>query len=202
MAEQPSGVKQTLETLGDEIRRAFTRNRRVMSFAQYVEVVLAEPRRQLRTSSQYLVDCFDHYGSSMIEYPWGEVRRFHLFDAAWAGGEGKLFGHEAVQNQTYRVLRGFVQDGTAGRVILLHGPNGSAKSTFIRCVGRGLENYSTLEDGAIYRFNWIFPTQKGGKGGGIGFGGRPPTPPTRSRSSPRRASTPDSATSCAITRCS
>jgi serine protein kinase len=177
MAEPPSGVKKTLENLGDEIRKAFTRNRRVMSFAQYVEVVLAEPRRQLRSAAQYLVDCFDHYGTSMIQYPWGEIRRFHLFDAAFANGEGKLFGQEAVQNQTYRVLRGFVQDGTPGRVILLHGPNGSAKSTFIRCLGRGLENYSTLDDGAIYRFNWIFPTQKGGKGGGIGFGGdgRPTT---------------------------
>jgi serine protein kinase len=164
-------VKQTLENLGDEIRKAFTRNRRVMSFAQYLELVLAEPRRQLRSAAQYVVDCFDHYGTSMIQYPWGEVRRFHLFDAAFANGEGKLFGQEAVQNQTYGVLRGFVQDGTPGRVILLHGPNGSAKSTFIRCIGRGLEHYSTLDGGAVYRFNWIFPTQKGGRGGGIGFGG-------------------------------
>jgi serine protein kinase len=172
MGDQPTDVKQTLESLGEDIRKAFTRNRRVMSFAQYLELVIAEPRRQLRSAAQYLVDCFDHYGSSMIEYPWGEVRRFHLFDSSFAAGEGKLFGQEAVQNQTYRVLRGFVQDGTPGRVILLHGPNGSAKSTFIRCIGRGLEHYSTLDDGAVYRFNWIFPTQKGGRGGGgIGFGG-------------------------------
>src|SRR5262249_34365509 len=48
--------------------------------------------------------------------------------------------------------------------------NGSAKSTFIRCLGRALENYSTLDDGALYRFSWIFPTQKHTRGG-IGFGG-------------------------------
>lgn len=167
-----SGVTVTLENLGDEIRRAFTRNRRVMSFAQYLELALAEPGRQLRSAAQYLVDCFDHFGASQISYPWGEIRRFHLFDAPWAGGEGKLFGQEAVQNQTYAVLRGFVRDGTAGRVILLHGPNGSAKSTFIRCLGRALEHYSTLDDGAIYRFNWVFPAHKGGRGG-IGFGDKP-----------------------------
>jgi predicted Ser/Thr protein kinase len=170
-----SGVKQTLEALGDEIRKAFTRNRRVMSFAQYLELVLAEPRRQLRSSPQYLVDCFDHYGTSTVTYPWGEVRRFHMFDAPWANGDAKLFGQEAVQNAVYRALRGFVQDGIPSRVVLLHGPNGSAKSTFVRCLGQGVEHYSTLDEGAIYRFNWIFPSQKSGRGG-IGFGdGRAPS---------------------------
>ena len=52
----------------------------------------------------------------------------------------------------------FVQDGRPNKLILLHGPNGSAKSTFIRCLGRGLEHYSTLEEGALYRFCWIFPS--------------------------------------------
>ena len=49
-------------------------------------------------------------------------------------------------------------------------PNGSAKSTFIRCLGRGLEHYSTLDEGALYRFSWIFPAAKHTRGG-IGFGG-------------------------------
>src|SRR5262245_56318842 len=121
--EDRTGVKQTLATLGDTIRDEFTRNRRVMSYAEYLELVLAEPRRQLRSAAQYLVDCFDHYGTEMIGYPWGEVRRFHLFDAPWAAGEGRLFGQEAVQNAVYKAVRGFVQDGTPGRVLLLHGPN-------------------------------------------------------------------------------
>src|SRR6185369_15657531 len=101
---------------------------------------------------------------------WGEVRRFHLFDAPWAGGEDRLFGQEHVQNGVYRVLRSFVQDGRPNKLILLHGPNGSAKSTFVRCLGRALEHYSTLDEGALYRFSWIFPAQKHTRGG-IGFGG-------------------------------
>jgi len=35
---------------------------------------------------------------------------------------------------------------------------------------RGMEHYSTLDEGALYKFNWIFPSQKLTKGG-IGFGG-------------------------------
>ncbi|MBA3500199.1 MAG: serine protein kinase PrkA, partial [Deltaproteobacteria bacterium] len=95
---------------------------------------------------------------------------FKLFDAPFANGEDRLFGQEHVQNTVYRVLRSFQQDGRPNKLILLHGPNGSAKSTFIRCLGRALEHYSTLDEGALYRFSWIFPAQKASKGG-IGFGG-------------------------------
>jgi serine protein kinase len=165
-----SVVRELLVELGTSVRDDFTRNRRVMSFAEYLNLVVSEPLRQLRSSTQYMVDCLDHYGTSMVRYPWGEVRRFHLFDAPWAAGEDRLFGQEPVQNAVYRVLRSFVQDGRPNKLILLHGPNGSAKSTFIRCLGRGLEHYSTLDEGALYRFSWIFPTQKHTRGG-IGFGG-------------------------------
>src|SRR5215813_2155635 len=165
-----SEVRDLLVELGTAVRDDFTRNRRVMSFVEYLNLVVADPIRQLRSSTQYIVDCLDHYGTSMVKYPWGEVRRFHLFDAPWAGGEDRLFGQEPVQNAAYRVLRSFVQDGRPNKLILLHGPNGSAKSTFIRCLGRGLEHYSTLDEGALYRFSWIFPTQKHTRGG-IGFGG-------------------------------
>ncbi len=164
-------VKDLLANLGTAVRDDFTRNRRVMSFAEYLNLVVGgEPLRQLRSSTQYIVDCFDHYGSTTVKYPWGELRRFTLFDAPWANGEDRLFGQEHVQNSVYRVLRSFVQDGRPNKLILLHGPNGSAKTTFIRCLGRGLEHYSTLDEGALYRFSWIFPSQKHTRGG-IGFGG-------------------------------
>ncbi len=166
----PSAVKDLLAGLGTAVRDDFTRNRRVMSFAEYLQLVVAQPARQLRSSTQYIVDAFDHFGTQMVKYPWGEVRHFRMFDAPWAGGEDRLFGQEHVQNAVYRVLRSFMQDGRPNKLILLHGPNGSAKSTFIRCLGRGLEHYSTLEEGALYRFSWIFPSQKSTRGG-IGFGG-------------------------------
>jgi predicted Ser/Thr protein kinase len=172
MGDLPPKVKDALTGLHQAVREDFTRNRRVMSFSEYLALAFAEPTRQLRSSTQYIVDCFDHYGSEKVSYPWGEVTRFKLFDAPYAGGEDRLFGQEAVQNQTYRILRTFVQDGRPNKLILLHGPNGSAKSTFIRCVGRALEHYSTLDDGALYRFSWIFPAQKSTRGG-IGFGGHP-----------------------------
>ena len=163
-------VRDILRGLGDAVRDDFTRNRRVMSFAEYLALVAVEPTRQLRSATQYIVDCFDHYGTETVRYPWGEVRRFRLFDAPWAGGEDRLFGQEHVQNGVYQVLRSFVRDGRPNKLVLLHGPNGSAKSTFIRCLGRALEHYATLDEGALYRFSWIFPASKHTRSG-IGFGG-------------------------------
>ena len=165
-----SSVRARLAALGDSIRGQFASTRRMMSFTEYVELAMANPARQLRASPQYLVDCFDHFGTQPVRYPWGEVTRWKLFDCPWADGEGRLIGQEAAQAQVYRALSGFVRDGAPTRLILLHGPNGSAKSTLVRCIGRALEHYSTLDEGALYRFAWVFPSQRGGKGG-VGFGG-------------------------------
>lgn len=172
MTEVPGSVRETLLELHSAVREDFTRNRRVLAFSEYLALAFADPNRQLRSSAQYLLDCFDHFGTEQVTYPWGDVTHYKLFDAPWANGEDRLFGQEMVQNQVYRILRTFVQDGRPSKLILLHGPNGSAKSTFIRCLGRALEHYSTLDEGALYRFSWIFPTQKSTRGG-IGFGGQP-----------------------------
>jgi len=161
-------VTTSLAELGDAIRGHFTGTRRRLSFAEYLELVEADPTHHVRAAPQYLVDCFDHFGTDTVHYPWGDQRRFRLFDCPWSDGEGRLIGQELAQHQIYRALSGFVRDGAPTRLILLHGPNGSAKSTLIRCIGRALEHYSPLDAGALYRFSWVFPAQKQSKGG-IGF---------------------------------
>jgi serine protein kinase len=168
-------LQATLAGLGRDIAADFARNRRMLSFSQYMELVERQPLLQLRSAAQYMVGCFDHFGTSEVVYPWGAMERFRLFDAPWATGtttnDDRLFGHEQVQYQVYETLRSFVADGRPGKLILLHGPNGSAKSTFIRALGRGLEHYSTLDEGALYRFSWIFPSQKSSRSA-MGFGGQ------------------------------
>src|SRR6185503_134546 len=163
-------IRDELSALGEQIRDDFVQNRRVMSFSEYVELASTNPRHQLRSAPQYIRDCFDHYGTEQITYPWGPIRRFKLFDCPWADGRDRLVGQEEVQNRVYRALTNFVNEGGANKLVLLHGPNGSAKSTFVRCIGRALQSYSTRGEGALYRINWIFPGQKISKSG-IGFSG-------------------------------
>jgi serine protein kinase len=44
--------------------------------------------------------------------------------------------------------------GAEKRVLLLHGPVGSSKSTIARLLKKGLERYSHTEEGAMYAFGW------------------------------------------------
>ena len=40
------------------------------------ELLCAAPHLHARNAAQYLRDCFDHYGTSSVKYPWGDIRRF------------------------------------------------------------------------------------------------------------------------------
>jgi serine protein kinase len=167
-----------LKSVGEQAQRSFLGNKTILTFQEYVEAFFEAPRVHARDSAQYVRDCFDYYGTEMVATPSGSVRRFKLFDrpfdqsaAALQEGEGgaPVIGQEDVQNAIYRVLSSFVRAGRVNKLILLHGPNGSAKSSIVGAVQRALEDYSRKPEGAVYRFNWIFPNERLIKGS-IGFG--------------------------------
>src|SRR5262249_38937551 len=104
----------------------------------------------------------------------GTTVRWRLFDLPWEDEVGRrdaLVGHEALQAEVYRALSTFARQGRVNRLVLLHGPNGSAKSTFVACVMRAVEDYSARDEGALYRFHWVFPRGRGVESR-IGFGGK------------------------------
>jgi serine protein kinase len=163
-------AKAWLTQTAGELRENFARNRRVMSFGEYFTLFGADAGRQVRSAAQYLRDVFDHFGTEIVRTPRGSVTRWKLFDCPWDTGKDALVGQEEIQAAVYRLISNFAREGRTNRLILLHGPNGSAKSTFVASLQRAMEHYSTLDEGALYRFAWIFPSQKLTKGG-IGFGG-------------------------------
>ncbi len=146
-----------------EVRTEFEKNNRIVSFQQYLRMVENNPRQQLRGSAQYIVDTFDYFGKN------GD--RFRIFDMDYDDPRYKVIDQNEVQNEIYRSLQGFVREGINNKLILLHGPNGSAKSSIINCISRGMEHYSHTPEGAMYRFNWIFPVEKVTKGS-LGLGAR------------------------------
>ncbi|HTU58768.1 MAG TPA: serine protein kinase PrkA, partial [Polyangiales bacterium] len=169
-----------LDALQATVRERFQAEKRVLSFEEYLDEFCAHPQRHTRDAARYVRDCFDYYGSYELQSPLGKRRRFRLFDqeflddaARAQDGDGRyrLLGHEHVQEFFYRTLLNFVREGRANRLVLLHGPNGSAKSTFAACILRALEHYSTMNEGMLYRFSWVFPGGLDEKS--IGFGARP-----------------------------
>jgi len=167
------GAGQELASLFSEYKGLFESNKRILPYEDYLALVAASPRRHCRDAATYLKDAFDHYGSYPVDRAWGQETRFALFDIPWDGGKDRLVGQERAQREVYNILRSFSHEGRVTRLVVLNGPNGSAKSTFVQCMMRALEDYSATDEGARYTFNWVFP---GGRSSGsrIGFGGDAP----------------------------
>ncbi len=171
--KQPADLAADLARIVDGVRGTFEVSRRVLSFSEYLELYAKDPAKQGRDASRYVRDMFLHYGTTQVEKPWGKRTRYSLFDLPFADGaiqREHLVGQEDVQGEIFRIFENFGREGRPNKLILLHGPNGSAKSTIALCLMRALEHYSMTEEGALYRFHWVFPSAKTIKTK-IGFGG-------------------------------
>ena len=155
-----------LSRIESQVKTEFERTNRLLSFDEYVKMALADPRRQTRGSAQYMLDMLDHFGRTTHRE--GESH-FKLFDMEFEDQRHRVIAQNEVQQEIYRTLQNFVKEGINNKLILLHGPNGSAKSSLVNCLSRGLEYYGELPEGATYRFNWVFPVEKIVKGG-LGLG--------------------------------
>ncbi len=166
--------RSVLESLEKSTEKDFQGRRTILAFDEYLTVLGEAPEAQLRGSAHYAADMMDHFGR--VELPRDSDAgappkfRFRLFDSPPEPGARRVIGQEAVQTQVYRTLRSFARQGHNNRMILLHGPNGSAKSSLVHALMLGLEAYSQASEGALYSFNWIFPVDKVIKGAGIGLG--------------------------------
>src|SRR5580692_4683583 len=163
---EPRDAASQVKGIAEHVEQRFRASRRVLSFSEFLELFSEQPVRYSRDASRYLYDVFEHYGKTKVQYPWGESTRFKLFDMPWeatpAGGglpRGALIGQEHVQEEIYRSLSNFVREGR---------PNRPAKSTIAQCMMAALEHYSMLDEGALYRFHWVFPSQKTVRGS-LGF---------------------------------
>src|SRR5262249_37048987 len=132
-----------LDKIAATVESRFKEGRRVLSFQEYLELFATNPGRFARDAARYMRDMFDFYGTTQIERPWGTLTRFKLFDLPWES-EGHrrdaLVGQEEVQSEIYRVLSNFAQEGRPNKLVLLHGPNGSSKSTVAACMIRALSH--------------------------------------------------------------
>ncbi|MDP2343685.1 MAG: serine protein kinase PrkA [Deltaproteobacteria bacterium] len=165
-----TAAKNTLEAIAATTRATFDKRRTILSFDEYLDDVALHPRRHLRNAARYLMDVIQYFGVDDIKHAIGPVRRWRLFDQAFDEHRGRVAGQERVQAALVRVLENFVRSGRIDRLVLLHGPNGSAKTSLIQALTRAAEVYSQSDEGALYRFNWIFPTGAVQRGK-VGFGG-------------------------------
>lgn len=147
-----------------------------LTFSEFMDLFQAAPERFIRDSSTYLRDLFDSFGTRNASETSLSKVRYKLFDLGTERGD-PIIGGEDVQKDIYNNLTSFTRIGASSKLLVLHGPNGSSKSSTVDAISHAMQKYSRTPEGAVYKFNWIFPTDKdatpsaAGESGPIGFGG-------------------------------
>jgi serine protein kinase len=127
------------------------------SFEEYLNVIRKTPA-VTRTAFQRVYDMILSYGQE--EYIDNKKRlvRYNFFKDEQHGGRDAIFGLDIPLMRLVNVFKSAAERyGTERRVILLHGPVGSSKSTIARLLKRGMEEYSRTPEGALYTFDWLLP---------------------------------------------
>jgi serine protein kinase len=125
------------------------------TFEQYLSVVREKPQ-VTRNAFQRLYDMIVSYGEE--EYIDNKKRlvRYPFFRDPLENGKDGIFGLDIPLMRLVHVLRAAAQGyGPEKRIILLHGPVGSSKSTIARLVKKGVESYSRTPEGALYTYKWV-----------------------------------------------
>ncbi len=124
------------------------------TFSQYLDMVIERPEIA-RTAFQRLYDMIAGYGfSTYTEYK-KKITHWKIFDDPIDNGKDAVFGLDVHLTKLVNVIKaGAYKYGPEKRVILLHGPVGSSKSTIARLLKKGLENYSRTPAGALYTYEW------------------------------------------------
>ncbi len=125
------------------------------TFEEYLDLVKGDPR-VTRNAFKRVYDMILSYGTETYEENRERKTRYRFFSDPDDQGRDAVFGLDAPLNLLVNAFKSAARGyGIEKRVLLLHGPVGSSKSTIARLLKKGLERYSAREDGALYSLGWI-----------------------------------------------
>ena len=111
---------------------------------------MASPR-VARNAYQRLYDMILSHGATDYTRQHERHAHYRLFDDPIDDGRDAVFGLDAPLMRLVHNLKSAAYGyGTEKRILLLHGPVGSSKSTIARLLKKGLEVYSAQPEGALY----------------------------------------------------
>jgi serine protein kinase len=124
------------------------------SFEEYLEIVQQNPR-VTRTAFQRVYDMILACGKEEYSEYKRKIIRYNFFKDLPNSGRDAVYGLDIHLSKMVDIFKAAAHRyGTERRVLLLHGPVGSSKSTIARLIKKGLEEYSKTQEGALYTFNW------------------------------------------------
>ena len=124
------------------------------TFEEYLEFV-RQDTSVARSAFQRLYDMIVSHGYEEYTHHRETLIHYYFFDDPFENGKDAVFGIDEPLMDLVRIFESAARRyGTERRVILLHGPVGTAKSTIVRLLKKGLEAYSCSDEGRLYTFYW------------------------------------------------
>ena len=138
------------------------------SFADYLQIVRQNPHT-LRSAFERMYEMILAKGTREYQDNKKKVVHYNFFDDPDNGGRDAVYGLDIPLMKLVNIFKSAAHRyGTEKRVLLLHGPVGSAKSTIVRLLKRGIEAYSRTPEGAVYSFAWRVDADAAGRKGTAG----------------------------------
>ena len=131
------------------------------SFEDYLQIIRDKPE-VTRNAFQRLYDMVVSYGAEEYIDNKKKLVRYPFFKDPIDEGKDAIFGLDIPLMRLVHVLQAAAQGyGPEKRIILLHGPVGSSKSTIARLLKKGIEAYSKTKEGALYAYEWVHLKETG-----------------------------------------
>jgi serine protein kinase len=125
------------------------------AFQDYLGIVEQDPR-VARTAFQRMYDMILSYGTNTYTENREELVHYNFFDDPIGNGRDAVYGLDRPLMELVQFLKAAARGyGAERRVLLLHGPVGSSKSTIVRLLKKGLEGYSRSDEGVMYSYAWV-----------------------------------------------
>jgi serine protein kinase len=125
------------------------------TFEDYLDVARQRPQ-VTRNAFQRVYDMIVSFGTEEYIDNKKKLVRYNFFRDEIGEGADAIYGLDIPLMRLVHVFKAAAESyGPEKRVILLHGPVGSSKSTIVRLIKKGLEHYSRTSEGALYTFEWI-----------------------------------------------
>src|SRR5581483_10263027 len=124
------------------------------TFDEYLDIAREHPE-VTRSAYQRLYEMILSHGTEEVYEQKEKITRFKFFTDFAARHGDAIYGLDrplmSLVNAFKSAAKGY---GTERRVLLLHGPVGSSKSTIARLLKKGLEQYSKSDAGMLFSFSW------------------------------------------------
>src|SRR6266404_7944771 len=124
------------------------------TFDEYLDTIVEHPEC-CRSAYQRLYDMILSHGTEVVYEQKEKITRYKFFTEFAAQIGDAIYGLDRplmhLVNAFKSAAKGY---GTERRVLLLHGPVGSSKSTIARLMKKGLEQHSRTDEGMLFSFSW------------------------------------------------